>query len=137
MGLLTLIRVLRKKVTVVTSRVITTINNSISFATQEQAEGLTASNVAITPENIAQLRDAGLLGGGGVGALETYLHTQTDPSDTWTVEHNLDGTRHQAELIIDGELISLPFFGLNRGTNQSIITLSEMATGTAFFWKIS
>jgi len=71
---------------------------------------------------------AGPAGGGG-GGVTAYVHTQSTPATTWTINHNL-GFRPTVELLdsgsqeIDGE-ISHPT------VNQTVVTLSPATAGLA------
>lgn len=68
-------------------------------------------------------------GGGGLGGVSVYLHTQSSPSSTWTINHNL-GTRPSTELFnssneeIEGSVS-------NPTVNQTVVTFETAVSGFA------
>jgi hypothetical protein len=78
---------------------------------------------------VVTVTTAGPQGPGGGGGAAAYVHTQSTPATTWTINHNL-GFRPSVELLdsgsqeIDGD-ISHPT------VNQTVVTLNPATAGLA------
>lgn len=64
--------------------------------------------------------------GGGGGSDMYYLHNQSSPSGTWTVQHDL-GKRPNVAVLINDEVIGVPV--VHTDLNTVIITFAEPQSG--------
>jgi hypothetical protein len=92
-------------------------------------EGL--SNVVVTPTNYKiDIQSVGAQGSkGDTGGVEAFIHTQSSPSSTWTINHNL-GYKPIIQIFSVGgvELTG----GINHTSlNQAIISFATAIAGTA------
>lgn len=75
-------------------------------------------------------------GGGGTGGGPSYLHTQSAPSDTWTIEHNFqtdydfDGFPIVNVIASDGQQIIAEVHYQDH--NTVVINFAEPETGYAY-----
>ena len=78
---------------------------------------------------VVTVTTAGPQGPGGGGGAAAYVHTQSTPATTWTINHNL-GFRPSVELLdsgsqeIDGAIA-------HPTVNQTVVTLNPATAGLA------
>lgn len=96
----------------------------VEFETKVESQVRTS-----TFTNIIQIGAAGRDGVGG-GSSPSYLHTQSSPATTWTVNHNL-GTRPAVEVRTVGGMVVIAEVQ-HVSANQCVIYLAAAMAGTAF-----
>lgn len=103
--------------------------NTIGLIFVAIGAGAGSGTAAVMTTVDATIQDIANFGGGGGSGTSAYVHQQSAPAGTWTINHNL-GFRPSVELLdsggqeIDGE-VSHPT------VNQTVVALSPATAGLA------